>query len=225
MPIDSAVAASVELAERQERERVEKPVQEVVLDDSNIVSFADYPYTFRAVNEKILVSIDIFKSGYECRECKGKKCIKYQCACVREGHSGYKYSREQLDSITESLGLDVAAAREKIPCPECQGAPGSVERDESCPSCKGIGHLVIIPESAKNLPTTGVVLSMGKKAKENAEYHIGDRVLFGQHAGSFIPTQAGILLKQLDWYQVYSVIGGADRMGAFDFILRDEPTV
>ena len=65
---------------------------------------------------------------------------------------------------------------------------------------------------------TGVVVSMGKVAKEKAEFTIGDRVLFGQYSGQFIPTKTGVALKTMDWYNVINVIGGAEELGAFDFI-------
>jgi co-chaperonin GroES (HSP10) len=208
------------MLERQEAE-ASKPAQEVILDNTNEVSFPDYPYKFRAVHEMVIVSIDIFKSGLECKVCNGKKRIQYQCACEKEGRPGYKFSLEQLDAIRESLGYAVWEARQAIPCPECAGHPETVAHDESCTACKGIGHILIVPESAKNLPSTGVVLSMGREAREKAEFKVGDRILFGQHSGSFIPLNNGILLKRLDWYAAYSIVTGADAMGAFDFIMQE----
>jgi co-chaperonin GroES (HSP10) len=66
-----------EILERSEDERLQaEGTQRVILDDSNIVTFPGSPYGFEALNEKILVAIDIFKSGFECKVCKGKKKIE-----------------------------------------------------------------------------------------------------------------------------------------------------
>lgn len=210
-----------ELLERQDTVQSTNP-QELILDDSNEVSFPGFPYTFEALGEKILVSIDVFKSGYECKVCNGMKRIKYQCSCIVGGRPGYKFSSDELDSIKEALGVDVAEARKEIPCPECAGMPDSVERDEICTACKGIGATIVIPKSGENLPTTGVVVSMGAEAKEKAAFKIGDRILFSTYSGSMIPTKAGLMFKYMEWYQAVVKIKGADNLGAFDFIVKED---
>jgi hypothetical protein len=43
----------------------------VTNDGTNEASIPGFPYVFRAEGDKILVSVDIFKSGYECQVCKG----------------------------------------------------------------------------------------------------------------------------------------------------------
>ncbi|MDR3392454.1 MAG: hypothetical protein P4L77_12055 [Sulfuriferula sp.] len=213
-----------ELLERQAHERQSKAPVELVLDGSNEVIFPGFPYIFEAVHEKILVSIDIFKSGYECPECKGKRQIKYECSCVRSGgpkaRPGFRFNQQQLEDLTEGLGVDIAAARGEQPCPECGGNPVSVKRDETCTVCKGTGAILELPDTSKNLPTTGVVVSMGSAAVEKASFKVGDRILFGPHAGGLIPTKSGIMLKHMDWQQAYCIIKGADDMGAFDFIVQ-----
>jgi hypothetical protein len=163
--------------ERADSKAKEISAQELILDDSNEVSFPGYPYTFEALHEKILVSIDIFKTGYECRTCKGKGELE-----AKEG-------------------------REAVKTP--------------CPTCNGRGATLFIPENSKNLPTTGVVVSMGKVAQEKADYKIGDRILFGAYAGTMIPTKAGLMFKYMDWYLAVTKIRGAEDMAAFDFILQE----
>lgn len=213
----------VTIMERIETENQQLSAQELKLDGSNKVSFPGYPYLFEALNEKILVSIDIFKSGYECKACMGKKRIKYECSCTKgpDPRVGFRFNVDQLNAIQESLGEGVADARKEQPCPECGGDPASVRRDEPCDVCKGRGALLVLPDSSKNLPTTGVVVSMGKKAQSEADFKIGDRVLFGPYSGSMIPTKAGLMFKQLDWNNVWCKIEGADEMASFDFIIQD----
>jgi hypothetical protein len=174
----NALASGVkEILQRTEAENLAKSSQEIILDDSNKVSFPGYPYVFEALGEKILVSIDIFKSGYECRECQGKKVVE-----IKQG-------------------------RESV--------------FETCPACKGVGATLVLPDTSKNLPTTGVVVSIGFKAKEliNGNYKCGDRILFGPYSGNMIPTKAGLMFKVMDWNAPWTRIKGADDMGAFDFIV------
>jgi co-chaperonin GroES (HSP10) len=59
-------------AARSLLERKGKATTELTLDGTNKVSFPDQPYKLEALGKKIIVAIDIFKSGYECRACAGK---------------------------------------------------------------------------------------------------------------------------------------------------------
>jgi len=149
--------------------------QKVTLDDSNVVTFPGSPYGFEALNEKVLVAIDIFKSGFECKVCLGKKKIE-----VKQG-------------------------RETV--------------IETCSECKGLGATLILPDTAKVQPTTGVVVSMGSVAKQKAEFQIGDRILFGPYAGQMIYTKAGAIFKYMDWNLGAVRISGAEGMASFDFII------
>ena len=154
-------------------------IESIVLDNSNEVNFPGFPYSFRAIGERILVSIDIPLTGYECQTCHGKKKIEN------------KTGREAVWEV--------------------------------CPDCKGRGGIIIIPKSAKQLPRTGIILSMGKKAAEELakeDIHIGDRILFSEHAGSLIPTKADLMFKYMDWYNAVLKIKGAEVLSAFDFILQ-----
>lgn len=220
MSLEQAKRAT-ELLNRTASENATNSAQELKLDNTNKVSFPGFPYKFEALNEKILVSIDIFKSGYECKRCKGKGHFRQQCECVTAKHIGFKYGKDELEEIKISLGEAVAQAREQIPCPECCGDYKSKEKIIDCTECSGRGALLVLPENSKNLPTTGVVVSMGSIARAHAEYKIGDRILFGPYAGNMIPTKAGLMFKSMDWNQAWTKIEGADDLGAFDFIIQE----
>ena len=217
----SVIEGAKQLLERQAAERVSRNPQQITLDDSNVIEFPGFPYTFEALHERILVALDIFKSGYECKDCVMGKIV-YQCSCVREAHPGKKFSIEQLEAIAEALSQNIADERASMPCPECGGDPKSVERDETCDKCKGSGVLLELPDDTKNLPTTGVVVSMGPKAEQEAGFKVGDRILFTPHSGGGIPTKSGILLKYMDWRAGICKIGGASDLNAFDFILTQD---
>jgi hypothetical protein len=213
---------ALSLMQRADEEKAKVSAQEIILDNSNKVSFPGYPYLFEALHEKILVSIDIFKSGYECRVCEGKKRLLVQCECVTSGHPGFRYGRDELKEIETSLGKDIADAREKMWCPSCGGNPKSKEHNDICEACKGRGCLLELPDNSKNLPTTGVVVSIGSVAREKSGYKVGDRILFGPYAGTMIPTKVGLMFKVMDWYQAWCRIEGGNELAAFDFILRAE---
>lgn len=183
---DFRTPAQVELGNRlKEADDASKydtgSIESIVLDQSNEVNFPGFPYTFRAIGEKILVSIDIPLTGFECKTCNGKKKIE-----VKEGRES---------------------------------------KFETCPDCKGQGGIIIVPKNSKNLPTTGIILSTGKKAAEELskeDIHVGDRILFSTHAGTMIPTQAGLMFKYMDWYNAILKIKGAGAMDAFNFVLQAE---
>ena len=182
MTQQNLATGAVEIMARVREENLAKSAQEITLDGSNKVEFPGYPYRFEALHEKILVSIDIFKSGYECKVCKGKGKL-------------------------EAKGQFVPGE-------------GSKPVFEKCSKCNGTGVWLELPENSKNLPTTGVVVSMGKIAKEKADFKIGDRILFGAYAGTMIPTKIGLMFKYMDWNLGVLRIEGADDMSAFYFILQ-----
>jgi co-chaperonin GroES (HSP10) len=205
-----------ELIERAKQEK--QSTTELVLDGSNKVAFPGFPYKFEALGKKIIVSIDVFRSGYECKICKGKGKIDIRCVC-EDHRPGYKYS---LLELKEFEGSEIYTAREMMYCPQCLGHPENKRRTISCEPCKGHGTLIEIPDTSKNLPTTGVVVSIGAGVKlEKIKYKVGDRVIFGPYAGSMIPTKAGLMFKVLDWNQVWCRIEGGEDLAAFDFVLTD----
>jgi co-chaperonin GroES (HSP10) len=205
---------------RVEKENQAKASIEVILDNSNKVAFPGFPYKFEALGEKILVSIDIFKSGYECKICKGKKVIKYFCPCELNGHKGLKYSDDDLKTVAATLGEDIALARQNLVCPECNGEYELKREEKNCEDCKGLGTLLHIPDISKNLPTTGIVVSIGSACK-GLSYKIGDRILFGPYAGSMIPTKAGLMFKIIDATQAWARIEGGEDLSAFEFIIQE----
>lgn len=217
-----AAAALVQRQAEEEAAKEDSRPQTMTLDGSNIVSFPGFPYTFEAVNEQILVVVDLFKSGNECPTCKGKKRITHKCACVLLGRPGFRYSEEDLTFVGQSISPAAAAGRRELVCSECLGVKEQQEYTKTCPECNGAGARVILLAESKKRMQTGVVVSMGKKAQELADFTHGDRVLYGEHAGSMIPTKAGIMFMRMDWYQVWLKVKGAEDLGAFDFVIDAE---
>lgn len=223
MTIEKLGLGAKEIFERVTQREQELSAQELTLDGSNKVSFPGFPYVFEALGEKILVSIDISKSGYECKVCKGRKKIKIQCHCEEVGRPGLRYAFEEISAIREALGDAIAAERAALHCPECLGDYVSVREVKTCEECHGRGALLHLPDSSKNLPTTGVVVSIGNLVDpDKANYRVGDRILFGPYTGQMFPTKAGLLFKILDWNNAMCRIEGADELAQFDFVLQDK---
>src|SRR5271167_3021653 len=114
-------------------------------DDSNYAEFPGFPYKMRAVGSKILVIVDTFKSGYECRECKG---VGHRIGLVPQ-------------RTTEMLGPNLPTMQ-------------MVETKITCESCNGKGTLLHLSDESKSLPCTGVVASLGAEAKAKSEFKLYD---------------------------------------------------
>jgi hypothetical protein len=195
----------------------------IVNDGSNIAEIPGYPYSFEAKGSNILVSVDIFKSGYECRECKGVGRIKSRCPCEETDRPGHKYSQDQINEFLHVLTYDVAMARADLPCSECKGDYAAHRVDAVCPVCQGKSTLLHIPDQSKILPTTGVIVSMGPCVNKELGYKLHQRVLFGAYVGVMIPTKApGVVFKVLRDIEILCTISGGEDMAAFDFITIDK---
>lgn len=92
------------------------------------------PMGMEALWDKIIVVEDDFKSGYECE------------ACNKTG--------DVVCSGCDGTGKSRVVANAK--CVGCSGS-GKV----ACIECKGKGELLVIPDTAKRRPTTGLVVSVG----------------------------------------------------------------
>ncbi len=208
-------------------ERNIKPIQTqnlIVVDDgSNEAKIPGFPYIFRASGDKLLVAVDIFKSGYECKTCKGTGVLEIHCPCEDTSRPGYKYSLEQLKSISNTLGAVVENERAKMICPSCNGDYISSRKEETCAACKGLKTLLHMPDQSKSSPTTGVIVSLGPMVNPILNFHNHDRVLFGQYTGVMIPTKAlGVTFKVIRDIEVLCTIKGGEDLAVFDFITIDK---
>jgi co-chaperonin GroES (HSP10) len=187
----------------------------IIIDDgTNEAGIPGFPYRFKAQGDKILVSVDIFKSGYECKECSGIGRLKGQCVCDSTDRPGFKY---------DSVGMAIEPTRrEHTLCPVCKGDYLTHRVDIECPVCKGTGASLFIPDQSKVLPTTGVIVSVGSLVT-NPELKNNTRVLFGAYTGVMIPTKAiGVVFKVLRDIEVLCIIKGGEEMAAFDFVNIDK---
>lgn len=130
--------------------------------EENVIFVIAGKLGLEAIGDKILILIDKFKSGYECKDCN-ESGIYINCECERNGHAG----QNRLGGI----------------CKYCQGKHEE-RKGKSCPSCRGTGSTLIMPQNARAIPTSGVIVSIGPEVTTRS---IGERVLFGAHTGYYLP--------------------------------------
>lgn len=211
------------LAQRQTIRGVNTAGTVVMDDNTNQASIPGFPYIFLAKGDHILVAVDIFKSGYECKKCLGKTKIQMHCVCEDTTRPGFKYNQEQIDEYDKTLSLSIAVERGKMVCINCGGDFASYRKEVICPECNGKGSLLHMPDQAKTLPTTGVIVSLGSEVPSNLGYKCGQRVLFGAYVGVMIPTKApGVVFKILRSIEILCEIKGGENLANFDFVTIDK---
>jgi co-chaperonin GroES (HSP10) len=113
-----------------------------------------------ALQNKVCVIQDEFRSGNECKRCGG---------------------------VTSSMGLE---EKTTITCEDCGGTGMRTEIKKCpncdggrivCPDCNGKGGLIVTPESSKTRPNTGRVYSVGPDVKI---IKVGDYVMYTNFAGT-----------------------------------------
>jgi hypothetical protein len=150
--------------------------------EENTVFIVQGKIALEAVEDKIIIMLDPFKTGYECKTCNG---TGYEVAC---------------ECGTGKNRFDVT-------CKLCGGDPNAYV-GKTCRVCKGIGASLVIPESAQSLPTSGRIVSKGALC---TKVNVGERYLFGVHVGYFLPFKGNIRLRCLREHEVLCRIYSLDK--------------
>jgi hypothetical protein len=151
---------------------VERPTQPLEVDTTkeNIIFIIQGKLGLEAIEDKILILIDKFRSGYECKDC-AESGTYISCECERAGHPG----QNRLGGL----------------CKYCNGSY-STRKGKSCISCNGTGTTLIMPENARAIPTSGIIVSVGPLCKTRK---VGERVLFGAHTGYYLPFKGNAKIR------------------------------
>lgn len=142
---------------------------------ANLNSFHIGETALEAMFDRVLVLVDVFKSGYECTTCGGEQ--KVPCDNCDAGRS----------RVNSEVVCKLCHGSQTVPCPTCQG--------------KGVKEGgIVVPETAQNPPQAGTIVSVGEdvgrgvhrlfgavrveaRPESTAPLKIGDRVMFGRFAG------------------------------------------
>lgn len=138
--------------------------------EDNVIFIVAGKLGLEAIEDKILILIDKFKSGYECKDCN-ETGIYAGCECTRRGEYG-------INSNGKRCAFKDACDRQII--------------GTTCRTCNGTGSTVIMPENARAIPTSGVIVSIGPLCKIR---NIGERVLFGAHTGYYLPFKGAAKIR------------------------------
>jgi len=178
---------------------------EVNIDKDNAVELVELGIQLEAVEDKIIVMMDSYKSGYECKECGGTGKVK---STFVEG-----------------------AERE---CEACNGKGATLVIPEISKSLPTLGTVMSVGEktrwaqhlkSKENPEMALLALQNGvqgrdismedlKKTLDLQEKQIkirpGAKVLFQPHVGTMIPFKGNIRLKIMREHEPLAVIYGTD---------------
>lgn len=139
-------------------------------ESDNVIFIVAGKLGLEAIEDKILVLIDKFKSGYECRDCD-ETGIFIACPCTKLGTPG-------TNANGRTCHYTEACAKQQV--------------GNRCRTCNGTGSTLVMPENARAIPTSGVIVSKGPNCKVR---EVGERVLFGAHTGYYLPFKGAAKIR------------------------------
>lgn len=152
-----------------------------------------------AIENKILVLVDKFKSGYECKDCN-ETGLYVACECARAGRFGEKDNGKSC-FYKDRCSTQVVG--------------------EKCKTCNGTGHTIAIPETSKMIPTSGLIVSTGPQCVRRS---YGERVVFGAHTGYNLPFKGNSVIRCMREDEPLALLYLVDKETSLsDFIQIDEP--
>jgi co-chaperonin GroES (HSP10) len=191
------------------------------LDGYNVVELSHLGLSVEAIEDKIVVLVDQYRSGYECATCKGDKVVK-----------------------VASTVVDGAFKEET--CPECRGK-GSIllipEISKSLPTSgvvvslgentrwmKHLRHkenvrLYLIETRMESRNSMAAILQSDIEEllviqEKNIKVRLGTRVIFSPHVGTFIPFKGNVKIKIMREHEPMAILYGA-QAGTKDFLEYD----
>lgn len=184
---------------------------EVDAGEDNIIGLIEIGVGLEAVGDNILVLVDSYRSGYECPACMGTGQLRMKSRCICDPD----ISDDKLDQPRGTRN------RFGAPCEQCAGDYLSkrVDMNVECNKCKGKGSSLLIPETAKSLPTTGVILSVGPDVTRGG-IQKNKRIIATPHSGVFIPMKGDIPIKCYRQHEPLCILYNIDTAGKAD---KNEP--
>jgi len=181
------------------QELLNRPEQSLQIShENNTIFVVAGKLGLEAIEDKILILIDKFKSGYECKDCN-ETGIYAACPCSIRGEFGIKENGK-------ACSFKDACTRQII--------------GNTCLTCKGTGTTLALPENARAIPTSGVIVSLGPLATKRK---LGERVLFGAHTGYYLPFKGTAKIRCMRQDEPLCLIHAIDNTQTLgDFIQIEE---
>ena len=182
---------------------------EVNIDNDNAVELTELQIQLEAVEDKIIILVDNFKSGYECKECGGTGKIKSPVVegamkdCTACGGKGGLLIVPEVAKTLPTLGT-VLSMGPKTKWMEMQKAFYEAQW----------WKIWIFKRFLKYFKDSDIAKSIRIRP--------GARVLFQPHVGTFIPVKGNIRLKVMRAHEPLCVLYGTDEASK-DFIDFDVP--
>lgn len=128
---------------------------------------------FEAVEDRMIILQDEYRSGFECPRCLNKDIrmldSMHQASMVPcENCAGKgEYAKNLLGGALQVV---------MVKCSHCEGR-GAVK----CPDCNGVGGSIAISQESERRPTTGTIVSIGPQV--HPSYARGQKVIYPSFAG------------------------------------------
>lgn len=201
--------------EKSENVRYERTLAELDVDagEDNIIGLMELGIGLEAIGDNILVLIDSYRSGYECTACKGTGKLREIKRCVCDPDiPDDKLAAYQGDGVLRGTRNKFGAV-----CENCEGDFVSKRSDKmiECPTCKGKGASLIIPDTAQSLPTTGVILSVGPDVTRSGIKR-NKRIVATPHSGVFLPMKGNIPVKCFRQHEPLCLMYNLKQDGGFE---------
>lgn len=178
----------------------EKPVELPTEEKDNVIFVIQGQIGLEAIEDKILVKLDKFKSGYECKDCN-ETGVYIACECLRAGREFGVNANGKTCSYREGCSRQIVGER--------------------CQTCKGTGSTIVIPQTSRGIPTSGRIISKGPLVTKR---RIGERVVFGAHTGYALPFKGNINIRVMREDEPMCLIHAIDNEHVLgDFMHIDEP--
>lgn len=179
---------------------------EITQDDLNVIELVDLQIAMQAIENKIIVKVDQYKSGYECKECGGSGKIKSTVVegsfrdCDKcEGKGATLHIPDNVKSLP-STGVIMSMG------PLCQSSFLKKEMKEAQTAQNKID--VAIDPIAWDYWKCEI--DRIQQQYQACMLHVGTRIVFGTHTGTKIPLRGEIKLTIMTEKEPLCVLFGTN---------------
>lgn len=184
----------------------QKSGEDIEYNKYTLITTLSGPFILEALETRLIIHEDKYKTGYECKECSGDGyLVNHECPmCVgRDKIKGY-----------EDIKPDT---NEGVPCRLCNTGRGMWDINSghgfrTCDACEGKGAWIVVPQQSERRPTSGVIHSVGPGVV-NPKLRPGVRVLYTIFAGTAIDFKGRGVCRIMHENEIMGIIYGQANLG------------